>query len=140
VKTFRLWLLLLMVVLLPLRGALAAGMLCPVGGFGVQAEAQPTKHAHLHDAAGMGHEHAAQPFSAHDHGAGHEHASSGPGDEAGSSADKCNLCSAFCSVTGLVSAAVTMGETQQVPMVFPHLYVPPAAFFSDGQERPPRTI
>jgi hypothetical protein len=150
VKTFRLWLLLLMVALLPLRGALAAGMLCPVGGFGVQAEAQLAKHAHLHDAGAMRHDHTVQLASAHDHGtqhatdpshgAGHHHAGSGSGDEAGSGADKCNLCSAFCSVTGLVSTGITVGEAQPLSTIFPHLYAPPSSFFPDGQERPPRTI
>jgi hypothetical protein len=123
VKMFRLWLLLLLAMLLPIRGAVAAGMLCPVGGFGVKVEAQLGKHAHSHD--GAGHHHDDTGSSSHD--------------QAGST-DKCNLCSAFCSVTGLVSSQVALAEAQPVPTVFPHIHPPPPSFFSDGQERPPRTI
>ncbi|MDB5915393.1 MAG: hypothetical protein JWP22_4068, partial [Ramlibacter sp.] len=63
----------------------------------------------------------------------------GSHDHAGN-ADNCNLCSAFCSVTGLVGAAVAIPETRPVPAVFPHLYALPPSFVPDGQERPPRTI
>ena len=126
-KSFRLWLLLLLAVLLPIRGALAAGMLCPVGGFGIQAEVQFTTHAHSHHEA-----------SAQDHGADHGHGGGSHGDS--DSADKCNLCSAFCSVTGLVGAGVTVAEPQTGPTVFPHVRAPLASVVPDGQERPPRTI
>jgi hypothetical protein len=140
VKTFRLWLLVLLAVLLPVRGALAAGMLCPAGSFGVQSEVQLTKQAHVHDdASATHHEHQLHEVSAQNHGAGHDHTSSDSHDHAGA-ADKCNLCSAFCSVTGLVSADVTFAALQPPSAVFPHLYAPPPNFVSDGQERPPRSI
>ncbi|OUM00890.1 hypothetical protein A8M77_18445 [Variovorax sp. JS1663] len=139
-KTFRRWLMLLVAVLLPIRGALAAGLLCPVGGFGLQTEVQLTQHTHGHEASAVGHEHQQHEVTAQDHGAGHDHAGSGAPDLAGSAADKCNLCSAFCSVTGLISATVAIAAPQPVFTVFPDLYAPPASFVSDGQERPPRTI
>jgi hypothetical protein len=140
VKTFRPWLLLLLAVLLPIRGAMAAGMLCPVGGFGVQAEVRLTQHAHGHEASAAGHEHPHHEVAAQGHGAGHDHSGSASPDLSGSAADQCNLCSAFCSVTGLLSAGVTIAGPQPVSTVFPDLYAPPASFVSDGQERPPRTI
>jgi hypothetical protein len=139
VNSFRIWLLLLLAVLLPIRGALAAGMLCPVGEFGVQAEAQLVKHTHAHEEAASGHEHQGADGSAHDHAAAHGH-SDGAAHDHGSAADKCNLCSAFCSVTGLVSTNVTVAVSKPGSAVFSHLYVPPMSFVSDGQERPPRTI
>jgi len=140
VKSFRVWLLVLLAVLLPIRGALAAGMLCPVAEFGVQTEAPLVKHTHAHDdVAGMGHEHQVAQASAHDHAAAHSHSDGSAHDHA-SGADKCNLCSAFCSVTGLVSADVTLAVSQPPCAVFSQVYAPPASFVSDGQERPPRTI
>ena len=140
VKTFRLWLIVLLAALLPIRGALAAGMLCPVGGFGVQAEVQLAKHTHSHDEANAAHdEHQHPEVSAQDHGAGQDHASADSHDRAGG-ADKCNSCSAFCSVTGLVGADLTFASTQLSFAVFSHLDAPPPSFVSDGQERPPRTI
>ena len=138
VKSFRLWLLLLLAVLLPIRGALAAGMLCPVGEFGIQAEAQPAQHAHAHDGAGGFDEHQRAQSSTSDHAAAHGHSDGAAHDHAGAG-DKCNLCSAFCSVTGLVSADVMVAVSQPASAVFPHLYAPPPSFVSDGQERPPRT-
>ncbi|MEO5670546.1 MAG: DUF2946 family protein [Ramlibacter sp.] len=137
-KSFRLWLLLLLAVLLPIRGALAAGMLCPVGGFGVQAEAQLAKHAHGHDAGGGGHEHHHGEISAQGDAANPDHGG-GTEDPAGS-ADKCNLCSAFCSVTGIVPASVTVAAPQPDSAVFPSLDAPLPSFVADGQERPPRSI
>ena len=140
VKSFRVWLLLLLAVLLPLRGALAAGMLCPVAEFGVQAEAQVVKHTHVHEEVSVsGHEHHDVQGSALEHEAA-QGPSDGPAHVHGSAADKCNLCSAFCSVTGLVSAGVTVAVSEPASAVFAHLYAPPPSFVSDGQERPPRTI
>jgi len=135
VKSLRVWLLVLLAVLLPVRGALAAAMMCHVAGTGVQTEVQMAQLAHDH-----GHAHA------------HEASSHGHGDEltsqtadrdfttVGDPADKCNFCSAFCSVTGIVSGTSTTAVPPLVAAVFPHLYAPPPSFISDGQERPPRSI
>ena len=136
VKSLRVWLLVLMAVLLPLRGALAAAMMCPVAGTGVQTEVKMAEkahdHGHAHSHGASGDHHGAELTSqAADH---HDFAS---GDD---SADKCNLCSAFCSVTGMVSGTASTAEPQTVATVFPHLYAPPPSFISDGQERPPRSI
>jgi hypothetical protein len=140
VKSFRIWLLLLLAVLLPIRGALAAGMLCQVSGFGVQTEAQFARHANAHDnAVSMSHGHQHHELSSQHQGADHDHAGGGSHDRS-DAADKCNLCSAFCSVTGLVGTGVIVAEPRPVSTVFPHVYAPPVSFFPDGQERPPRTI
>lgn len=129
----RLWLILLLAVLLPVRGALAAGMLCPSAPFG-ELGAQAVEHAHVHAEAGApGHQH-------HDASAdGHSHADGAAHDHAGADS-KCNLCSALCCVAGLVSAGVTIAEPQRAVTVFADLRAPPPSFVSGGQERPPRTI
>ena len=114
-------------------------MLCQVGSFGLQAEAQLTKHTHGHEVTAAGHEQQHHAAASQDHGTDHGHPGGSSHDHAGT-ADKCNFCSAFCSVTGLVSAGVTVAAPQTVSTVFPHLYAPPPSFVSDGQERPPRTI
>ncbi|TXI24885.1 MAG: DUF2946 domain-containing protein [Roseateles sp.] len=126
-KTVRIWLLLLLAVLLPIRGAVAAAMLCPVGSSGMQSELRlgdTSEHHH------MDHEAAHAPDDAGHHG-GHDH---GP-------ADKCNMCSAFCSLTPLVSDAPRLPVPEALPAVkFPDVSTPAPSFLSDGQERPPRTI
>lgn len=135
VKSLRVWLVLLLAVLLPVRGALAVGMQCSTPGTQLHVEAQ-LSHGHEPHATHSDHRHheaaAAQP----DGGAGvndtaHDHAGA---------ADQCNLCSASCSATGLASASVTVAEQQCLPTVFPRLDAPPPNFVSGGQERPPRTI
>jgi hypothetical protein len=140
VKTFRLWLMLLLAVLLPVRGAVAAGMLCPASGFGFQTETPLTKQAYGHHAskAGQGHPH--HEVEAHEHGAGHDGKTVEAPDPAGSNADKCDTCSSFCSVMGLLSAGVTVAASQPASTVFPHPVARPASFVPDGQERPPRAI
>src|SRR5690349_12830966 len=71
VKTVRIWLLLLLAVLLPLRGAMAAAMLCPVGGTGMQNELRMQDRPVAHEA--MDHDEVA-----YDHaGADHDHDHSG---------------------------------------------------------------
>jgi len=135
VKSLRVWLLVLMAVLLPLRGALAAAMMCPVAGAGVQTEAQVAEPAHDHGHAhghGNGGTHGGHELTS-EHVDHHDFAS------IGDASDKCNLCSAFCSVTGAVSASSPAAEPQSVATIFPRLYAPPPDFVSGGQERPPRS-
>jgi hypothetical protein len=132
VKTFRVWLLVLLAVLLPIRGALAAAMLCPVAENGVQVEFQAVEHTHHHVGAHHGMD------AAHEDGqdgatADHQHAGT-------NASERCNFCSAFCSVPGLVSAALVLNSPQLDSAEFPPLYAPPSSFELDGQERPPRSI
>ncbi|HEX6703782.1 MAG TPA: DUF2946 family protein [Albitalea sp.] len=134
-KSLRIWFLLLLAVLLPVRGAMAAAMLCPPAGVGMQGEMRLMDHhaaGHHHQAAdGLQHE--------HDH-ATHDH-SSGGHDDGKSSQDSCNLCTAFCSVTPMVSNPPTVAAPQELSATtFPDLSAPAPSFLSDGQERPPRSI
>jgi hypothetical protein len=128
---------LLIAALIPLRGAMAAAMLCPTAGAGLQSEVriggQPMGHHAMTDAAA-----AAQGHAQHDH-AHHDHAD-GAHDHGGGGHDKCNLCSAFCSVTPMVGAAPTLPAPDLANASFPALAAPAASFLSSGQERPPRSI
>ena len=140
-KTLRICLLLLLAVLLPARGAVAAAMLCPAGGTGTPTEVRV-------DAAASGHHHdAADPHEAHHRHAvddGAAHAAHDPGhhpDAGPCHADKCNLCAGFCSVTSMPSAASIALLPQVVSAVrFPAVSAPTPSFVSGGPERPPRSI
>ena len=136
-KSWRIWFLLLLAVLLPVRGAVAAAMLCAVAGSGVQTElvvgGQAAGHQTMDQA--QSHDHAgAQGQGVADHGdghAGHDHTGS----------DKCNMCSAYCSLTPLVSNVLALVEPPDLASVkFSDHAAPAPSFLSDGQERPPRTI
>jgi len=118
VKTLRIWLLVLLAVLLPLRGAVAAAMPCE--GIGHHAPAQP---AHAHHAM-----HAAPA----DHGAPHH-------DHAG--VDKCNLCASCCAATPMpMMCSPTVAALDDRAATFPALRAAAATFLSAGQERPPRSL
>lgn len=137
-KRVQIWLLLLLAVLLPIRGALAAAMLCPPAGVGTQMELRVLDHQlghhQLMDAPApvVGHDHAM-------HGHGPESAADG-GTQLGAT-DRCNQCSAFCSLTPLVSSALSMPVPHELGAAsFPDLSAPAPSFFSGGQERPPRSI
>jgi len=126
VKLFRLWLVVLLAVVLPVKGALAAAMLCPPAGSepaGVSAMAHGAEHSH----ADMGHEHAGHDHAARDHGK--------------SAHDKCNLCSSACSSPSMPSSSSGFGEPEALTsQSFPGLSAPAPTFLSDGQERPPRSL
>jgi hypothetical protein len=126
VKILRLWLLVLLAALLPVRGAMAAAMLCPPAGVGTQQELRSN-----HEHEGASHAHAEH----HHEGAAHHDESADPGDE------KCNLCSAFCSLTPLLSEMPGVPPPLEVPVEsFPDFSAPAPSFLSDGQERPPRSF
>ena len=117
-KTLRLCILLLVAVLLPMRGAVAAAMMCP--------PAAPGGHHAMHgvgEHAGHAHEHA--PGAAHDH-----HAAS----------DKCGLCAACCTAAPLLSSMPRLSLPDDVRAAgFPALLAQAPSFVSDGPERPPRS-
>jgi len=133
-KSWRIWLLLLLAALLPMRGAVAAAMLCPVAGSGIQMELAMVDHPTAHEVM----DHA----MVHDHGSSHDHAAGDHHDGHDHTAtDRCNMCSAFCSLTPLVSEAPTVAKPlDPTAAKFSELCAPPPSFFSDGQERPPRTV
>ena len=135
-KALRIWLLLVLVVLLPVRGAVAAAMLCQVAGSGVQHEIGAAEHPLAHDAVDR--------TMAHDHGGDHGHADAdapdGPQGHHDAGSDKCNLCSAYCSLTPLVSAASALVAPLDLAAAkLAALSAPAPSFVSDVQERPPRT-
>jgi hypothetical protein len=127
-RRIRTWLLVLLAVLLPIRGVVAAAMLCPVAGSGMQSEVI------LHGEK-IGH-HAEHEPTSHDHGLGHhDHSGSANG------SDKCNVCSAFASVTPLVSNLPTpFVAPDAAAAAFPDFSAPATNFLRDGPERPPQRI
>jgi len=141
VKIFRLLLILLIAVLLPVRGVLAAAMVCaPVGG-AAQTEVIAHDHSMGHDGKSAEHNSHAHDHTDHAH---HPHATDGQPQPPASSSDvpaTCNLCCYFCSLTPLVSSLPSLA-VPQLPSAasFPDITAPVPSFVSEGQERPPRTI
>jgi hypothetical protein len=135
VKHFRTFILILMAVLLPVRGAVAATMLCPEGETPSTA-AVVAEHGH--------HDMHADPAMHADHAAAHHHAiGDAPGDDSasGEHPTTCHFCASGCCMASMVGAVPSVGPpglTSQV--TFPVLTAPIPAFQSDGQDRPPRTI
>ena len=139
-KVLRLWLLVVLAVLLPLRGAMAAAMLCPPAG-----SAAPVQWVGLGQGLGQGqaggheahhgHDQAeGQPAMHHHEGAAHDEGSPAPDH------GQCNLCSAFCSLTPLPSAMPGVPPPLEASTAsFPAWSAPAPSFVSDGQERPPRS-
>ena len=137
VKTFRILLIVLLAVLLPSRGALAAAMVCaPVGGE-AHAEVSPHEHSTRHGATTIeNHDHAQHEMHAHASGSEHESLPS-----ASDASGTCNFCCDFCSLTPLVSSFPNLVAPQVLSSVsFPDIPAPFLSFVSEGQERPPRTI
>ena len=137
-RTIRIWLLVLLAVLLPVRGAVAAAMLCPptgVDGQGAVVVATTVVDHHVMDVADhAGHEHGDHQHAEHDSDAA---GSSGHHDGFG----KCNLCCDFCSMTPLLSTLPSVPTPPDLSSVsFADLLAPAPSFLSDGQERPPRSI
>ena len=130
-KQLRVWLLLLLMLLLPIRGAMAAAMLClPQNGH------QNVMVQHLGDSGGHDHGH-------HGHGAQApaDDAQTGQGgDLASLNADDCNLCASFCSLTPLASSSPDLSPPWARAALNPAPSVPAPSFVSDGEDRPPRTI
>jgi hypothetical protein len=158
VKIWRTWLLVLLAVLLPVRGAVAAAMLCQVSGPAVQlalaiagpsagnkamaeAMAEAMDQAPSHHQHAAGHDHA----RGHDHASGHDHAPDASGDghpgHDHAASEACNACSAYCSLTPFVGNLPPLVEPLDPTAVkFDDVAAPPPSFVSGGQERPPRTI
>ena len=129
-KLFRTWLLLLLVIVLPVRGAIAAAMLCLP-----QSDARSESVVVDHHGGGMASE-------GHDH-AQHSHdASAAQQKDGGGAVDAhdCNLCASFCSLTLLVSNPPDWGHLPAHADLNPAPFSPVPSFVSDGEERPPRTI
>jgi hypothetical protein len=138
VRTIRIWLLVLLAVLLPIRGAVAAAMLCPSGTAGAQTSVAMAGAGIDHHAAGAV-DHAAHEHAGHQHAEHHSDAAGTAGHHDGFG--KCNLCCDFCSMTPLLSTLPSIPTPPNLASVsFPALHAPAPNFLSDGQERPPRSI
>jgi len=130
VKFLRLFLLVVLAALLPVRGAMAGFMLCPPVGAAQQAELQASGHEAHHE-----HPQAADHAAHHHEAAAHHDESPAPDH------DQCNLCSAFCSLTPLPSAMPGVPPPLEVSAAsFPDFAAPAPSFVCGGQERPPRSI
>jgi hypothetical protein len=125
VRSLRVWLLLLLVCLLPVRGSLAATFVCDeIDGHGESHAAHV--HAHL-SASPHQHRHLAlSPVLDH-----HAHAGS---------ADKCNLYSGLttpaCMLESAPAVPLSLTRSKLVPQ--PTLW--PASHVADRLKRPPRSI
>ena len=125
-KLLRIWLVVLLAVVLPVRGAMAAAMWCPPGGAG-QAAASAMAHVEEDSHHGLAHAEGADRHAAHDHGK--------------LAHDKCNLCASSCSSPSMPSTSAGLdGPGALTSQSFPDLSAPAPTFLSDGQDRPPRTI
>jgi hypothetical protein len=141
VRQVRIIILVLLAVLLPVRGAVAATMLC--SGSATPITAGP---ATAHDHHGMQADH-----DMHANHGGAEHAASehhhpepaGPDDDSshGGHANTCNSCANGCCMASVVGTVPTLARPIVTGSVtFPALASPLAAFHSGGQDRPPRTL
>lgn len=149
VTRFRTLLLLLVALLLPIRGVVAATM--PCAGMG-QGQRVVMAHAHPVLAEGAG-----EPQHAHVHAGAHGHVESpdpsqGMADDDtakpassdapdGAVSDTCHLCASGCGVAVLLmSLPAGLAEPPAAPVCFPALALPPLDFQLDGQDRPPRSF
>lgn len=133
VKKLRVWLVVLLAILLPIRGAVAAGMLCDEPG----ALTPTASHGHqpAHDHASTHNDvQLAQDLT-------HDGAFASYGESLGG-ADSCNLCVVYCgSVAALASQVLTVpASLDLVSPLIPVFAAVAPSFVPDGLERPPRTI
>jgi hypothetical protein len=135
VNHFRIFILVLLAILLPIRGAMAATMLCP-DGEGPSSAAVVAEHGHDETEA----EHGVHA----DHSSPHHHASGDASNDDSSSGEhpaNCHFCASGCCMASIVGTVPSLGQPGLTSSVaFPALTAPVPAFQSDGQDRPPRTI
>lgn len=128
------WLLLLVALILPFKGALAAaGMFCHASSPVPVSSIAATDHDH----AGMsGHDHGPRAAADGEHGGGaHEHGG-GP-----LPVSSCTICSAVCSAPPLPSAGLALAPLSAPGAErFPALAPPRPSAVAGGLERPPRTV
>ena len=124
---------LLVILLLPIRGAMAAAMLCLS-----QDGPENVMVQHLGGESSKPHDHAQHGHGHHSHA---EDTQAGQDDDVASgTADDCNLCASFCSLTPLASTAPDLRHPWARAALNPAPSVTAPSFVSDGEDRPPRTI
>jgi len=134
VKFLRICLLVLLAVLLPVRGALAAAMVCaPAGSAMASLVAAPGDQGAMPCHMDMDGNDAGQPAaSALGEGDAQPHPDK---------TDRCNLCSASCSATPLLHDVPGIAEPGGLASAsYPDVPAAAPNFLCDGQERPPRSL
>lgn len=131
-KTLRLFLLVMLALTLPFRGAVAQIACCgdlPANGQAGAAQLQAHDHG---QAQHHGHEMHAQAST---------QAADGAEPAAGNTPDGCHHCAAFCSSPAFASTPLLMPLPVAVATAqFSALSAPPPSHPGEGQERPPRRI
>ena len=119
----------LLALLLPAKGAVAAIMACAPASHaavsGEHPEAAGSAHAAAHDHTDHRHSEASSHSDAHS-GSDHSH--------------DCTFCVSSCSLTPLLASDPVLPAVQAAALRYPGIVAPAPSFFSGGQERPPRTI
>ena len=161
-KKARILLLVLLALMLPLRNAMGAAMIC-AGPFTASSNQDDLRAAHraagMHssdtmraggrhlaahggtDSSAHSHLHAAAHSEAASTGHMHDDASgSAPADAEGNASHDCSLCAGFCSLTLILPTQPTLSAAPTASPRYPCIAAPAPSFFSGGQERPPRTI
>lgn len=131
-------------MLLPLRGAMAAAMLCAPDRDGLPSAPmldlgqKQAVHAHDGHEQETGHAHAGSGHAGHgEHGGHGGHA----GTDAGLALDKCKLCASFCSLTPTpVARAWPLAPVGPAMAPFPAAGTQVRSVVPAGLERPPRSI
>ena len=118
----RSFILVLLALLLPVRGVVAATLMYPQAvEAGSAAEVDVGAH---HD----------------DHGLHHAGPASDEAQCEGMQAKTCHFCASACCMAAIVGEPPSLGAVAlPEPAGFPALAAPAASHFSDGQERPPPT-
>ena len=134
-KTLRALVLLLVCVLLPFRGAVAATLLCAEAGPSSEFSSPVAHHVHA-GLQGESHPHHEAAHAAQ--GPAQTHAS---GADDGAQSDSCLVCASACHAAGFITESPsTPGAMPVAAVVFPALQVPAPDFPSEGQDRPPRAL
>jgi hypothetical protein len=122
-------LLLLVALMLPVRGALAAvGLFCHVD----RPHSVAAASEHQHDAASHSSPDASHQAAQHDHSTGHD---------APAQSDTCKYCASVCSVPPVAPVDLTLHEpVSPGSEPFAAVTVSPPGPYVSGLERPPRTI
>ncbi|MBX3605412.1 MAG: hypothetical protein KF788_09075 [Piscinibacter sp.] len=150
-RTFRVLVLLLVAVLLPVRVAIGAAMLCSGGGMELKhgAAAAATDEPSAHGAPAHGDSAHAPVHEGHHGMHGHGHgapadavqADTGSVPSDGFAKVKCHVCITGGSATPLLAVPPEIAAPALTAEVdYPALVVPVPSFQGEGQERPPRTV
>lgn len=118
-KALRIFVLVLLAVLLPLRGVAAAAAVC---GQQAASHTHTVAPSHGHEAHGTASQDDACASQDHD------------------GCDNARHCASSCAATPLMSAwSALVAPSAESSTVFPRFVAPAATFQSGGQDRPPRS-